>query len=132
MSNEAEKKEVFLITMSGKQELLRVTKKTIRGLGSPRYIKLLMNEKYDELLVTPCQEKEPMSFKVPDELGRKDVQMRIVSKAFVHEVLTRNGYDIVGTHRFFGKYLTEQKNAIVFSIKPPEDETEEADNDGPN
>jgi len=117
MDKETERQENFIISLSGAFSIIRVTKKTIRGLGLPQFLKLLVNETYDELVITPCQAKEPMSFKVPERFNGKNVQMRIVSKAFVEDVLTRNGYDLVTTHRFLGKYLNGQKNAIVFSLK---------------
>lgn len=117
MSDEAERQDTFLITMSGHHCMLRVTKSTIRGLGVPQYLKLLVNETYDEIVVTPCKAKEPMAFKVPDGIDKQHLHMRIVSKSFVYDVLTRNGYDLVHTHKFVGKYLNEQKRAIVFSLK---------------
>jgi len=106
-----------MITMSGNTNVLRVTKSSVRGLGQPNYLKLLVNDSYDEIVVTPCKAKEPMSFKVPEGMEKSGVGMRIVSKAFVYDVLKRNGYDLVHTHQFVGRYLNDQKNAIVFSLK---------------
>ena len=89
----------------------------IGGLGTPAYIKLLISENYDELVFTPCNEKEVMSFKVPNQNNAHHMGMRISSKAFVHEVLERNHLDKTKTYAFLGTYMNGQV-AIVFPLKP--------------
>ena len=115
----AEKPKVFRMTLQGKQECICLGKELVRGLGTPAYVKLLVSENYDELVFTPCNEKEVMSFKVPAQNKTNHAGMRIFSKAFVHEVLDRNHLDKTKTHAFYGTYMTGQP-AIVFPLKPEE------------
>ena len=114
-----EKQQIFRMTLQGKSECIGLGRELVRGLGTPAYIKLLISENYDELVFTPCNEKEVMSFKVPNQNNAHHMGMRICSKAFVHEVLERNNLDKTKTHAFIGTYLNGQP-AIVFPLKQEE------------
>lgn len=61
------KQQIFRMTLQGKSECIGLGRELVRGLGTPAYIKLLISENYDELVFTPCNEKEVMSFKVPNQ-----------------------------------------------------------------
>lgn len=113
------KPQVFRMTLQGKSECIGLGRELVRGLGTPAYIKLLISENYDELVFTPCNEKEVMSFKVPNQNNVHHMGMRISSKAFVHEVLERNHLDKTKTYAFLGTYMNGQA-AIVFPLKPEE------------
>lgn len=117
----AEKPKVFRMTLQGKHECICLGRELVRGLGTPAYVKLLVSESYDELVFAPCNEKEVMSFKVPNQNNVHRMGMRICSKAFVHEVLERNNLDKMKTYAFYGTYLNGQP-AIVFPLKPEERE----------
>lgn len=125
MSNQAtehpvtEKQKVFRMTLQGKHECICLGRELVRGLGTPAYVKLLISENYDEIVFTPCNEKEVMSFKVPNQNNTYRMGMRICSKAFVHEVLERNHLDKTKTHAFYGTYMNGQ-TAIVFPLKSEE------------
>ena len=114
-----EKQQVFRMTLRGKSDCIGLGRELVRGLGTPAYIKLLISENYDELVFTPCNEKEVMSFKVPDQNNAHHLGMRIFSKAFVHEVLERNNLDKTKTYAFIGTYMNGQA-AIVFPLKSEE------------
>ena len=114
------KQQVFRMTLRGSSDCIGLGRELVRGLGTPAYIKLLISENYDELVFTPCNEKEVMSFKVPNQDNAHHLGMRIFSKAFVHEVLERNNLDKTKTHAFIGTYLNGQP-AIVFPLKPEKD-----------
>ena len=103
------------ISILGKEDAIYLGRDVIRGLNNPKYIKILVSKNYDKLLFAPCKEMEPMSFKVPEDLSKQHTEVRIYSKAFVREVLAKNGFKENGTHKFFGQYL-DQQLAIVFPL----------------
>lgn len=112
----------FSMTLSGGEEVISLGRDVVRGLNVPSFIKILVSEDYDEIVFTPCAEKEHMSFKVPEKVFTQHSGMRMYSKAFVHDVLVRNGFDKTKTYNFKGRYLNEQKNAIVFPLTIEEKE----------
>lgn len=114
-----EKTRAFRMTLQGKHECICLGRELVRGLGTPAYVKLLVSENYDEIVFAPCNEKEVMSFKVPNQNNAYRMGMRICSKAFVHEVLERNHLDKTKTYAFYGTYMNGQ-TAIVFPLKPEE------------
>lgn len=114
-SKETTAKKNLRISIQGKEDVIALGRDVVRGLDNPKFIKILVSENYDELVFTPCNEKEPMSFKVPDAMYKQHSGMRIYSKAFVREVLTKNGFAENQTHHFNGKYLNNQL-AIVFPL----------------
>lgn len=114
-SKETTAKKNLRMSIQGKEDVIALGRDVVRGLDNPKFIKILVSENYDELVFTPCNEKEPMSFKVPDAMYKQHSGMRIYSKAFVREVLTLNGLDETKTHHFWGRYLNNQL-AIVFPL----------------
>ena len=109
------KTKPFRISIQGKEEAISIGREVVRALGNPLFIKMLVNEQYDGLLFTPCEEKEPMSVKVS---FTQHSPVRIYSKGFVHDVLIRNNMDKSKTHvlyGFYGKYL-DNLPAIMFPI----------------
>lgn len=114
-SKESTAKKNLRMSIQGKEDVIALGRDVVRGLDNPKFIKILVSENYDELVFTPCNEKEPMSFKVPDAMYKQHSGMRIYSKAFVREVLTTNGLDENKTHHFLGRYLNNQL-AIVFPL----------------
>lgn len=114
-----EKTKVFRMTLQGKHNCICLGRELVRGLGTPAYVKLLVSENYDEIVFTPCNEKEVMSFKVPNQDNVHHMGMRICSKAFVHEVLERNHMDKMKIYAFYGTYMNGQ-TAVVFPLIPEE------------
>ena len=117
-----EETKQFSMTLSGGEEVISLGRDVVRGLNVPQFIKILVSENYDALVFAPCAEKEHMSFKVPEKMFTQHSGMRMYSKAFVHDVLERNGFDTTKTYNFKGRYLNEQKNAIVFPLTIEEKE----------
>jgi len=106
----------YRITIQGRESTIGIGKDIIRGLGYPKFVKFLVNEAYDELLFVPCEDHDPMSFKVPDDLFDPEAKFRIYSKPFVRDIMERNDLSKTRTHLFHGVKHTKE-NAIVFQLR---------------
>ena len=101
----------------GKDFRIYFTKTVMRTLGKPQYICLKINKDRSSFLVMPCEGKDVMSFRVPENLfSERGAKMRIRSQGFVMDLFFRNGLDIEQTYRVEGEYL-EKHNAVVFNVK---------------
>lgn len=115
------KKSVSLrVSLSGKRDVMHIYKDVIRVLGAPEYISIRLAPKMDSLLIEPCGAKDPLPFKVPDDLYlNSDVAMRLSSQSFVKGLMIHNDMDIEQTYRIIGTYI-EEKNAVVFRMADKE------------
>ncbi len=113
----ANKRTVNLaLTISSKRSRLYFSKDLIRVLGGPPYICIKVNRNYDSILVTPCDSKMYLSFKVPENLFLiGHTHMEVSSIGFVRELLFRNGLELEETYTMKGIYF-EDKNAVVFRV----------------
>lgn len=69
------------IVVFGKQVCISVGKDIIRSLGRPSYICIRINSAFNSVLFKPCEEHDPMSFKVPEKLlSVTDVLLRFIVK----------------------------------------------------
>ena len=106
----------LLASIYGKKNTLFIGKDVLRVLGGPTHICLKVNQKMDSFLVTPCTEKDPMSFKVPkDILMTARPEMHVVSQSFVIGLLAMNDLDFENTYNMSGIY-SEKHNAVVFNM----------------
>ena len=105
-----------VVSFQGKESCLNIGKDVIRHLGCPLYVALFVSEKGNSLAITPCQEKNPLSFKVPENFLESDkIQFRIHSKEFVEGILNSAQKDLDKTYRVKGSY-NEEYNAMIFSF----------------
>jgi len=115
MSND--RKQEGTISFQGKEHCLNVGRDVIRSLGCPLYVALFVSERGNSLAITPCGEKNPISFKVPESfLESENAQFRIHSKQFVDGVLMSAQKDLNKTYRVKGYYDAEH-NAMIFSFE---------------
>lgn len=114
--NGNKRKVSLLASIYGKKNTLFIGKDVLRVLGGPTHICLKVNQKMDSFLVTPCAEKDPMSFKVPkDILMTPRPEMHVVSQSFVIGLLAMNDLDFENTYNMSGIY-SEKHNAVVFNM----------------
>lgn len=100
----------------GKKNAILIGKDVLRVLGGPSHICLKVNQKMDSFLVTPCSERDAMSFRVPENIlttGRP--QMDVVSRSFVIGLLAINDLEFDCTYNLSGIY-SEKHNAVVFNV----------------
>lgn len=105
------------ITLLGYRNAINIGKDVIRHLGSPSFICLKINEESDKLIITPCAEKEVLSFKVPDKLFvNRSCALRVYSKQFVHTIMECNGMEHDLTYIVSG-YYSEKQNVVCFDLR---------------
>ena len=115
---EPKKKAVHLnITVKGARNRIYISKDVIRALGIPPYICIKINDDMSALAIEPGEEKEYMSFKVPEKLfDDHKHEFTVHSKSFVHELLSKNGLDITKNYPLRG-VCAQSGNAILFKVK---------------
>ncbi len=103
------------ISISGKNYTIRVFKDVIRILNCPKYICLKIKNN-DAIAILPSSIKEPMSFRVPQDLfSNENEQFVITSKSFVSGILLYNNLNYESTYRLLG-YYSEKENAMFFNM----------------
>ena len=105
------------ISILGTEKAIGVGKTVIKELGNPEYICLYISEDSHSLMLRPCEEKEPMSYKVPSGfIAAKQKNFRMHSQCFVNDLLCKNGLDVFCSYYIRGRVL-ESGNAAVFNLE---------------
>ena len=105
------------ISLLGKAHVISVSRDVVRALGMPGYVRILKNDSQHAIALQACDEKELLSFKVPERLFEKGYSsgFRIYSISFVDEIVSEYHLDYDNRCTFGGSYL-EEHNAVVFSL----------------
>ena len=105
------------ISILGKEHVLSVSRDVVRALGKPDYIRILKNTAQHAVAIQACDEKELLSFKVPERLFEKGYSsgFRIYSFSFVDEIIDEYHLDYNSRCTFGGNYL-EEHNAVIFPL----------------
>lgn len=111
------KKNVKLeVSFYGKVNAINIGKDVIRVLGAPLYICFKVNRNMDSIIIAPCEGKETLSFKVPDNIYLvNSVQMRVTSRSFVLGLMTMNNMNMSYTYKVAGTY-SEKNNVVIFHL----------------
>ena len=112
-----EQKRKLTISLLGKEHVISVSRDVVRALGKPDYVRILKNPSLHTLALQACDEKELLSFKVPERLFDKGYSsgFRIYSYSFVGEIIREYHLDYETRWTFNGNYVQEH-NAVVFSL----------------
>lgn len=95
---------------------LTIGKDVIKCLGFPTHISLRINEQNNSFALIPCEEKNVMSFKVPERLLTDHHSVfRITSKSFVMTLLLKYGLSPKNIYECRGIY-SEKVNAVIVSL----------------
>lgn len=106
----------LIISLYGTSSSIHIYKDVIRVMGVPSFISFRVNKDMDSLMILPCEERDELSFRVPEDiLFSPNRKMRIISMNFVGGLMIMNGMDTNRTYRVEGYYL-ESKNAVVFPL----------------
>ena len=104
------------ISLCFNEGCISVGRDVIRVLGEPRYISILKNDEKKTLLIIPCGEHDPLSFKVPEDLLRvKNKKFRIYSLQFIEDIREMYGFTDVSLIRLSGVYDGSMKS-VVFEL----------------
>lgn len=104
------------ISVYGRESVIHIGKDVLRVLGAPENVCLKVSRRLDSFVVMPCEERVPLSFRVPDDFifnSRK--QMRVTSRSFVAGLLAMNDLEIGHTYKLSGTY-SEKNNAVIFNM----------------
>ncbi len=121
-NNHIKEKVKLGLSINGSRKRLHLGKDVLRVMGLPTYIGIKVNRQYDSFYFEPCDKKEILSFKVPENLvlnGR--AQMEFVSLEFVERLFFLNGLSLDKTYFLEGKYAPA-KNAVVFFMADAREE----------
>ncbi len=114
--NGTKRKANLMVSIHGRKSTIHIGKDVIRVIGAPGYVSLKVNQGMDSFIVVPSAEKEPLSFRVPDNLMFDHNKMlRVSSQSFVIGLLAMNDLDFNYTYRVWGTY-SEKNNAVVFNM----------------
>lgn len=109
------------ITVKGARNRIYISKDVIRALGVPPYVCIKINEDMSSLAIQPGEEKEYMSFKVPEKLFESHKhEFTVHSKSFVYTLLSANKLDTTKNYPLRG-ICSQLENAIVFKLKSDTD-----------
>lgn len=115
--NGTKKKAKLDISIYGRKNAIGIGKDVIRVLGGPSHVCLKIKEGLGSFMITPCAEKDTMSFRVPDNIMfDRHVQMKVTSQSFVIGLLAMNDLEFHHTYKITGVY-SEKNNAVVFDMK---------------
>ena len=114
---ESTRKLKLNFSIHGKAHVISVSRDVVRVLGKPEYVRILKNEAKHAVAFQACDEKELLSFKVPEKLFTTGYSstFRIYSLSFVSELLQEYHLDNNVRHSFGGNYV-EEHNAVVFPL----------------
>lgn len=91
------------ITVKGARNRIYISKDVIRALGIPPYVCIKVNEDMSSLAIQPGEEKEYMSFKVPEKLfDSHKHEFTVHSKSFVYTLLSANKLDTAKNYPLCG------------------------------
>lgn len=111
------KTNTLKISILGSEKAIGVGKTVIKELGTPQYVSLYISEDGHSLMICSCEEKEPMSFKVPNGfLTAKRKNFRLHSMSFVNDLAVMNNLDAEKSYYIRGKML-ESGKAAVFDLQ---------------
>lgn len=94
-----------------KRGIVRVFTKAVREIGSPQYIRFLIDPVNLQMVMVSYDKKEMTSFKVPRKMfiDSKDISMRVCSKTFCFLVAGRMGWSTEKSYRVPGVIYVNQK-----------------------
>ena len=102
------------LSIYGKPGVIRIPRSTVLLFGHPRNICFMIDRKYESIAVMPCEEKHPMSARVPEKLftDRKNICVRYNCTNFVKDLLFMNELDNDKAFLVFGSYDVANQRVI--------------------
>lgn len=98
-----------------KVNTIRIFKSTIRAMGQPKFIRLLVNQEGTKLIVQRYYKKTFNSFRIPENFADRDSRVEIHSKAFCRLLAGRTKWDREASYRIMGS-VYEKQGIAVFDL----------------
>lgn len=114
-SPQSESRSGYGLTLCLDWNRMLIHRKTIRALGHPQRVRLLINPSTRHLCVQGCDEKEPCSFAVPQDLSTWQESFYIHSKFLLGQICAMMGWNPALSYRVFGKINTHT-NVLDFDL----------------
>ena len=106
------KSEITYISFYLKSNTIRIFKKTIRGLGMPKFIRFRVNPEGTSMLLEEYDRITLTSFRIPKNIDDVEGSMEVHSKAFSRLMAFKQGWDVERSYRIPGKVIKHQKVAV--------------------
>jgi len=104
------------VSIYGRESVINIGKDVLRVLGAPENVCLKVSQGMDSFVVMPCEEKDALSFHVPDDfMCNSRRQMKVTSRSFVTGLLAMNDLETEHTYKISGTY-SEKNNAVIFNM----------------
>lgn len=102
------------LTINFREGCVSIGKDVIRALKEPKFISIMKNDEKKTLLIIPCGEYDPLSFRVPNNLlSDHNKVLRIYSLQFINELKEAGGFAGVNYVRLHGSY-DEEMGSVIF------------------
>ncbi len=110
------KNEATYISFYFRCNTIRIFKKTMRTLGSPKFIRFRVHENGRYMLLEPFDRiTQSSTFRVPSNLEDENGNMDIHSKPFMWVIAKQMGWDITRSYRVPGEVYQSEK-IVVFDL----------------
>lgn len=106
------KSDTTYISFYLKSNTIRIFKKTIRGLGSPKFIRFRVNPEGTSLLLEEWDRITLTSFRIPKNIEDVEGSMDVHSKPFSRLMAYKLGWDAEKSYRIPGRVIQHQKVAV--------------------
>lgn len=102
------------LSIYGKLGVIRIPRSAVMLFGRPKYICFMIDKQYESIALMPCEEKHPMSARVPEKLftDRKNICVRYSCTDFVKDLLFMNELDGEKAYLVFGTFDKENHRVI--------------------
>ena len=105
---------VISISLKSDDSCITIGKDTVRALGNPEYITMLVNWEVPSVAIMECKPGDNMSFKVPNYV-LENVRLRIHAKSFIKQLSEACNLPFDRATRFQGVY-NQEKKAVIFDL----------------
>lgn len=97
------------LSFSNKRGRLLIHHATIRALGEPDYVRLLLNKRDKRLAVQCCEEIDSDHFRVPAAVEGQDYRFEISSVGLISVIVKTCGLDSNKTYLVYGTHLPKYR-----------------------
>lgn len=102
------------LSIYGDQGVIRIPRSAVTLFGHPKNICFMIDKKYESIALMPCEEKHPMSTKVPEKIytDKRNICVRYHCTDFVKDLLFMNELENEKAYLVFGKFDKENQRVI--------------------
>lgn len=110
------------ITFSLRRDSTYIHRTTLKEIGEPGYVRLLLNRKQKRIAVQSCEEIDNDAYQVPAYENWN--QFEIYSLKFLRMIYKMAGWDVRKSYRIYGYPVTDYR-LVLFCLEDGREITEE-------